>query len=105
MKYDPNIVKAYWRACGIPAPELEYAFHPTRRFRADFCWPALRVIVECEGGIWMRGRHGRPAGIKGDMERGNEIAKLGYRLLRFEPKELCLQETADMIKATLKGSP
>ena len=102
MIYNPLIIIAAWTQAGIPKPETEYRFHPTRKFRADFCWPVHKVICECEGGVWIRGKHGRPSGIKSDMVRGNEIAKLGYRLLRFEPKELTKTETINIIKETLE---
>jgi very-short-patch-repair endonuclease len=102
MKTNPAIVIAYWRANGIPEPLTEYRFHPTRKFRADYCWPDKMVILECEGGVWIRGKHGRPSGIKSDMDRGNEIAKLGYRLLRFEPSAMMKQTTVDIILGTIK---
>ena len=47
---------------GLPAPERQYhiympgASHPCR---ADFCWPSGRLIVEVQGGQWVRGRHTR----------------------------------------------
>ena len=39
----------------------EYRFHPDRKWRSDFCWPAedVRLFVEIEGGIWTDGRHVR----------------------------------------------
>ena len=40
------------RAAGLPEPIPEYKFHPLRRWRADYCWPIHKVIVEIEGGVW-----------------------------------------------------
>jgi len=51
------------------------------------------------------GKHGRPAGIKQDMLRGNQAAMLGYRMLRYEPKEMCLQTTVDEIRLALSRLP
>lgn len=69
------------RLAGIEGYEREYRFDPERRFRFDFAWPAQRVAVECDGGIWMRwgGRHGRDA----DREKLNLAAANGWRVLRF----------------------
>lgn len=75
------------RAVGL-APESEYRFHPGRRWRADFAFPAARLLIEVEGGVWTGGRHTRGAGFTADCTKYNAAALLGYRTLRF---------TADMI--------
>lgn len=70
------------RAAGIPPPEREVVFAPPRRWRADFAWPAHRVIVEVEGGIWSRGRHVSPDGFLRDVEKYNAATELGWRVYR-----------------------
>lgn len=60
----------------------EYKFHPTRKWRFDFAL-AKGVAVEIDGGIWIRGRHSRGAGMEADMEKMNQAALLGWRVLRF----------------------
>ncbi len=70
-------------ALGLPEPEREYRFCAERRYRADFAWPAYKLLVEVEGGIWTRGRHVRPKGFENDCEKYNLAALLGYRVLRF----------------------
>lgn len=75
----------YWLANGIPAPQREYLFHPSRQWRLDFAWPAQLVAVEIEGGIWKKGRHVRGRGYRDDLEKYNALALAGWRLLRFEP--------------------
>ncbi|MFD2112037.1 DUF559 domain-containing protein [Thiorhodococcus fuscus] len=77
------------RAARLPAPEREFRAVPTRRWRIDFAWPAQRVALEVEGGIWMQGRHTRPKGFEGDCEKYNEIALQGWRVLRV---------TGDMVR-------
>ena len=71
------------RALGLPEPETEYRFHPVRRWRFDFCWPAYRLAVEVEGGTWARGRHSRGAGFERDCEKYNEATIRAWRVLRF----------------------
>jgi very-short-patch-repair endonuclease len=61
----------------------EHRFHPTRRWRFDFASPARMLAIEIDGGIWTAGRHSRGAGIEGDMEKLNQAAILGWRVLRF----------------------
>jgi very-short-patch-repair endonuclease len=73
---------------GLPAPVAEYRFHPTRKWRLDWCWPTEKVALEVEGGAWIGGRHTRGAGYLKDCEKYNELACAGYRLLRVTPKEI-----------------
>ncbi len=72
----------------IPAPIREYKFHPTRRWRIDFCWPVEKLAVEIEGGCWIAGRHTRGTGFQKDMEKYNSLTLAGYSLLRFTPKQV-----------------
>lgn len=69
-------------------PEREYRFDPERRWRIDFCFPAERLAIEIEGGVWQRGRHVRPLGFTRDIEKANALALAGYRLLRFTTQQV-----------------
>lgn len=71
-----------WRQLGGPALESEYKFHPSRRFRFDYCHPETKTAIEVEGGIW-DGRHTRPAGYTNDCVKYNLAAGLGFRVFRF----------------------
>ena len=77
----------YWRllAPDAPEPEREYRFHPVRRWRFDFAWEASKVAVECEGGVWVRGRHVRGSGFRKDCEKYNAATALGWRVFRVTP--------------------
>ena len=70
------------RDVGLPEPEREYRFHPTRRWRFDFAWPDYMLAVEVEGGVWIRGAHNRGAGFIKDCIKYNEAAVLGWVVLR-----------------------
>lgn len=67
---------------GLPMPEREVTVIVGRRFRADLCWPAQRVIAECEGGVWTEGRHSRGAGYTSDCEKYNLLALDGWTVIR-----------------------
>lgn len=73
-------------AVGI-AYEREYKFCPGRRWQADFYIKPL-ILVEVEGGIWMRGRHNRPIGYAGDCEKYNRAQLLQFMVLRFTPDDV-----------------
>lgn len=65
-----------------PSIELqqEYRFAPPRRYRADFCHPASKVIIEIQGGIWGKKRtgHSTGSGIEGDCEKLCYATSLGW---------------------------
>ena len=71
------------RVAGLPSPERQYYFHPTRKWRVDFAWPEFMVIVELEGGVWIKGAHIRPVRFIKDCIKYNEAAILGWTVLRF----------------------
>jgi len=85
------------RVYGLPEPEREYRFHPPRRWRIDAAYPDQRVAIECEGGVWSNGRHTRPSGFVRDMEKYNQLALDGWRLLRFTRKMVDSGEAVQMI--------
>lgn len=70
------------KAAKIPPPELEHRFHPPRRWRFDLAWPDQKLAVEVEGGVWLGGRHTRPAGFEADCEKYNQAALDGWQVLR-----------------------
>lgn len=68
-------------AAGLPEPERELKFHPTRRWRFDFAWPERRLAVEVQGGIYRGGGHTSVTGVRRDIEKLNAAALLGWRVL------------------------
>jgi len=75
-------------ASGIPAPVCEFRFHPVRRWRFDYAWPAQQVALEVEGAVWTGGRHTRGSGFVRDCEKYNTATAAGWRILRVQPREL-----------------
>jgi len=78
------------RAAKLPDPLREHRFHPTRRWRFDFCWPEAGIALEIDGATWTGGRHARGSGYQADCEKLNEAAVLGWRVFRA---------TRDMVKS------
>ena len=80
--------------------ERQYAFHPVRRWRADFAvWPNKEwhgvpgcrpLLVEIEGAKRGRapGRHQRIDGMEADCEKYAEAMCLGYTVLRVMPRQV-----------------
>jgi hypothetical protein len=76
------------QAHGLPEPQPEFQFHPTRGWRADYCWQAQKIIIEIDGGVWTGGRHVRGQGFIEDQRKLNAATLLGYRVLRYTPDRL-----------------
>lgn len=115
-------VRAYYielpeqlKAVGLPQPEREYRFHPERKWRFDYAFPALRLAVEVEGGFFARkgskkcpacgllppGRHSTGAGQRADLEKYNAATVLGWRLIRVMPDQLKSGEALTTIEAAI----
>ena len=101
-----NLFTQVCRQFRLPDPVAEYQFDPKRKWRIDYYFEAngRRVALEVEGGIWTNGRHTRPQGFAGDMEKYNALSQCGIYLLRVTPGNLMKTETFTMIKQTLYGS-
>lgn len=70
------------RAAQLPEPEREFEFIKERKYRADFAYPVLNLLIEVEGGIQGKGGHSSAAGITRDVEKSNAAMLNGWRLLR-----------------------
>lgn len=93
---------------GLPQPKRELRFHPTRKWQMDYAWEKERVFLEVEGlfsrdlnGKVVAGRHRQIGGYLKDMEKYNEAAAMGYRLLRTTPSGLTKPELIDLLRRTL----
>jgi len=76
----------------LPAPVLEYRFYPDRKWKIDIAYPGLKIGIEIEGGLWIYGRHNRPASMIKDMEKYNKMAEMGWYLLRYQPNKIDFQQ-------------
>lgn len=89
------------RATGLPEPEREYQAVPKRKFRYDFAFVQEKLLVEVQGGIWIRGSHARPKGITRDMTKLNLAQLAGWRVLQFSPAMVRSGEAVKMIAKAL----
>lgn len=79
----------------------EYRFHPTRRWRFDYAISAHKIAVEVEGGVWTGGRHTRPKGFIGDVEKYNAATLLGWRVFRVTPDSLYSSATLNLLRQAI----
>lgn len=81
----------------------EYRFYPERRWRFDYAIPSHRIALEVEGGVWTAGRHTRPQGFLGDIEKYNTATLLGWRVFRTTPTELLTSATVNLLKQAINA--
>jgi hypothetical protein len=98
---------------GLPEATPEHRFWQGRRFRFDYAWVDKKIALEVEGGLYGNGKncprckrpsamgHTSVTGIRRDMEKYNEAAALGWRLIRVEPSKLESTETIELLKRLL----
>lgn len=92
----------YIRACKLPRPELQYRIVPDRKFRWDMAWPAQRVAVEVQGGIWTGGKHTRGVGLMRDMEKNNLAVLNGWVVLFVSADHIESGSATDWIRDALE---
>lgn len=80
----------------------EFKFHPERRWRFDYAIPQYKIALEVEGGVWTQGRHTRPQGFLGDVEKYNTATLMGWRVFRTTPTDLYRTATVNLLKTAIK---
>jgi hypothetical protein len=81
--------------------EREYKFYSARRWRFDFADPWHLIAIECEGGSWVSGAHGRGAHFESDCDKYNAAVLAGWRVLRFTKAMIKDGRAMDTIRKAL----
>lgn len=87
-----------WKIHGIVIPELQYQFHPDRRWRFDYSWPGNHVAVEINGGVWIYGRHNRAKSYIADLEKINTAQCLNWIVLQYIPQKIDFNQIRQVLQ-------
>lgn len=87
----------------FPEAVRELRVCPERRWRFDRAYPAYRVGVEVNGGVWEGGRHTRGQGFINDREKINHAQILGWIVLEFTPQQVISGYCWDTIESALRA--
>jgi very-short-patch-repair endonuclease len=70
-------------------------------YEVDFLWPEQRLIVETDGAA----THATPGAFEADRRRDAELARLGYRVLRFTYRQVVYEPdpVLSAVVAALRG--
>lgn len=77
-----------YKKTNLPPLQREVKFHPKRKWRVDFAILELNILIEIEGGIWMKGSHVRMHGYQDDCNKYNEAQALGFKIFRFTSEDI-----------------
>jgi len=78
--------------------EYEFRFHEGRQWKADVYLPDLKLLLECDGGLY-RGGHKRGGALEDDYMKQNVAQMLGYRLLRFSNQQVQRGEAKEFLRS------
>jgi very-short-patch-repair endonuclease len=92
----------------LPEPEREFLFAKPigRKWRADYCYPEHKLLIECEGGTWgkKKSRHTTGSGFQSDSIKYGEAAVLGFRLIRLTSTMVKDGSGVDLIRRALNNT-
>jgi hypothetical protein len=98
-----------FQQAGFPKAQIDWRFLPDRRFRGDLVWPLERIILERDGGVWIKGRHVTALGFERDAWKQNLAVASGWAVFRVTPGMLDDQwdEIVKCLRAAfaLRGTP
>ena len=67
-------------------------------------WPAARLVVEVQGGVWLpRGGHTGGRGQIDDMEKLNLLQLAGWRVLQVTPRQVTDGTLSALLEQALHG--
>lgn len=90
------------RAAGLPEPDQEAIFHPTRKWRMDLAWKRQRVALEIHGAVFVQGRHTRGAGFTEDRIKMAEAQLLGWIVIEVTPELIKNGKALELVERALK---
>lgn len=87
-----ELERAYLTQCrmyGLPEPEREYKAIDGRKYKWDFYFRQNRLLVEIQGGIWLKmSGHNTGKGIERDAEKLNLATCAGFNVLQITAKTI-----------------
>lgn len=72
----------YWANEHALELKEEHKFHPERKWRFDWAFPAVKIAVEYEGIFSEKSRHTNMKGYSGDVVKYNTAVADGWRIIR-----------------------
>lgn len=91
------------RMAGITEPYRQFKAIEGRKFAWDFAWPDYKLLVEVNGGTWVKSGHSSGSGLNRDATKGNLAAINGWFTMTFTGDHIddgtALKQTQDFFKS------
>ena len=98
---ETEIEERFFRACDaarLPRPLANaWLMLEDREIKADFLWPAERLVVETDG----RATHSTHAAFEEDRRRDQSLVLAGYRVVRFTWRQVT--DEPALVAATVRA--
>jgi len=92
------------KTAGIEFEQQVKGLIPGRQFVMDFFFCDAKLIVEINGGTWMKkSGHNTAQGIQRDYEKSNAAQLHGFTYLQYTKRELDNLTALDTVRLFVKG--
>lgn len=91
-------------AYGLTGYVREFRAIPGRRYRWDVAFVAEKVLIEINGGTWVKGGHSSGTGIKRDYAKSNIATLQGWRQFTFDGDAVMSGEALKVTEQVIKQS-
>src|SRR5690606_18901447 len=91
-----------WEQLGYEGGDMtpEHQFVDDRAWRFDLAWPSVKIAIEFDG---MGYGHQAINRLRQNYEKQNEAAALGWRVLRFESRQLSMKRLPEVIEQVMRA--
>lgn len=92
------------KAVGLPTPQRYFKPIPDRDYSTDIAYPATMLLIEVDGGTWMKKSGHSGAGKERDCHKDALALILGYKTLRVTPSQIKSGFAIDCIEKIFRGT-
>lgn len=91
------------RALELPEPIREYVVPGIPRFRYDFAWKNCKLLIEVNGGTYVKSGHTTHKGIDRDYRKNRWAQQLGWRCFSYTGEDVKNGTAIDEIRKALEA--
>jgi very-short-patch-repair endonuclease len=84
----------------IPVPERQYKALEKRRFKWDFAWIEQKLLVEIQGGTWVKAQFGHTSGVgyRRDCFKNDLATAVGWNVMQFTTDMVDYKEALQLLQ-------
>jgi very-short-patch-repair endonuclease len=84
----------------IPVPERQYKALPKRQFKWDLAWTEQKLLVEVQGGTWVKAQFGHTSGVgyRRDCFKNDLATAVGWNVMQFTTDMINYNEALQLLQ-------